>query len=226
MNDTIVDVSTKINIYVQLAVGISNIFGLSTTLPEKDMVLKDILILETIVQIIEFLWYVLVIQYLPQEEMAKNRYYDWVFSTPLMLISMFSYLLYEEQLEKTPDAAPIRLSTIFKNHTESIIRIVLSNLCMLLIGYLYEQGQLSRSVAFTYGFIFLVNTFSIIYMNAGIKSSKGQLVFWIMFLVWNIYGIAFLLPTAIKNTTFNIVDLFSKNFFELYISMLVFNKRI
>ena len=74
--------------------------------------------------------------------------------------------------------------------------------------------------------IFLVNTFSIIYMNAGIKSSKGQLVFWIMFLVWNIYGIAFLLPTAIKNTTFNIVDLFSKNFFELYISMLVFTKRI
>jgi hypothetical protein len=29
---------------------------------------------------------------------------------------MFSYLLYEEQLEKAPNDPPIRLSTIMKNH--------------------------------------------------------------------------------------------------------------
>ena len=87
MNDPIVNVTTKISIYVQLIVGLINIYALTLSIPEKDLLLKDILVLETIVQVIEFCWYFFVIQYLPQEEMAKNRYYDWVFSTPLMLVS-------------------------------------------------------------------------------------------------------------------------------------------
>jgi len=97
---------------------------------------------------------------------------------------------------------------------------------MLSIGYLYEIGKISKQIAFWYGLIFLVNTFSIIYTNTGVKSSKGQLVFIIMFLLWSVYGVAFLLPTVTKNSIFNIIDLFSKNFFELYISVLAYQKRI
>jgi bacteriorhodopsin len=166
-----------------------------------------------------------VIQYLPQEEMAKNRYYDWVISTPLMLVSMFSYLLYEEELEKNPDDPPIRLLTIVTNHGDSITQIILSNLAMLSIGYLYEIGEISQKLAFAYGFVFLLNTFSIIYIKAGSKSSKGRIVFLIMFLLWSIYGVAFILPTATKNSIFNITDLFSKNFFEVYITILAYNKK-
>jgi hypothetical protein len=225
MNDSIVTVSTNINIYVQLAVGIIDVVALTVPVQDNHIILKDILVLETIVQAIEFCWYFFVIRHLPQEDMAKNRYYDWLFSTPLMLVAMFSYLLYEDQLQNDPSGNPIRLSTIMKNHTESITQIILSNLCMLSIGYLYEIGQISKKVAFAYGFIFLVNTFSIIYLKAGYKSTKGRIVFFAMFLLWSIYGIAFILPTATKNTIFNIIDLFSKNFFELYIAILAFSKR-
>jgi bacteriorhodopsin len=225
MNDPIVNATTKISIYVQAIVGVIDIFALTVNLPEQDMILKDILALETIVQVIETGWYIFVIQWLPQELMAKNRYYDWLFSTPLMLISMFCYLLYEYQLENDPDGTPLRLSDIAKQHSESFTRIILSNLAMLSIGYLYETGQISKKVAFWYGLIFLVNTFSIIYTNTG-KSTRGNVVFVIMFLLWSVYGIAFLLPTAKKNTIFNIIDLFSKNFFELYIAILAFQKRI
>ena len=225
MNDSIVDVTTQISIYVQLAVGLIDIFGLTISVPDKHMVLKDILVLETIVQVVEFCWYFFVIQHLPQEEMAKNRYYDWIISTPLMLVSMFSYLLYEEQLEKNPDDPPIRLSTIIKNHGDSITQIILSNLAMLSIGYLYEIGQISQTLAFAYGFVFLLNTFSIIYIKAGSKSNKGRIVFLIMFLLWSIYGVAFILPTSTKNSIFNITDLFSKNFFEVYITILAYNKK-
>ena len=85
--------------------------------------------------------------------MAKNRYYDWLFSTPLMLINLFCYLLYEDQLEFDPNETTpqLRLTTILQTHTESIVRIILSNLAMLSIGYLYELGQLSKQVAFSYG---------------------------------------------------------------------------
>lgn len=226
MNDPIVDITTKISIYVQAAVGIIDIVALTVNVPEQHLLLKDILALETIVQVIETGWYVFVIQYLPQEEMAKNRYYDWLLSTPLMLVSLFCYLLYENQLENNPDGTPLRLSEIVKQYSESITRIVLSNLAMLSIGYLYETGQMSKPVAFWYGLIFLVNTFSIIYSDTGTKSTKSNIIFIIMFLLWSIYGMAFLLPTAKKNAIFNIIDLFSKNFFELYIAILAFQKRI
>jgi hypothetical protein len=226
-NDSIVTVTTSISIYVQVAVGLIDVLALTTVnVPDQHLILKDILVLETIVQAIETCWYIFVIRRLPQDEMAKNRYYDWLFSTPLMLISMFCYLLYEDQIQFRPNDPPLRLSFIVNEYSESIIRIVLSNLAMLSIGYLYETGQLSKQVAFWYGFIFLVNTFSIIYTNTKVKSSKGITVFLIMFLLWSVYGVAFLLPTATKNSIFNIIDLFSKNFFELYIALLAYQKRI
>jgi len=225
MNEPIVDITTKISIYTQLIVGLIGIQGLTLSLPEKHLILKDILILETIVQIIEFCWYYFVIQNLPQEEMAKNRYYDWVITTPIMLITIFSYLLYEEHLEKNPNDPPIRLSYILKNHSETITEIILSNFAMLSVGYLYEIGQISKKVAFVYGFIFFLNLFNIIYTKAGIKSRKGKIMFIIMFFLWSIYGIAFILPTGIKNSIFNITDLFSKNFFQVYIYVLAYNIR-
>ena len=139
---------------------------------------------------------------------------------------MFCYLLYEDQLEFDPSGTPLRLSSIFKTYYESIIRIILSNLAMLSIGYLYEMGQISKPIAFSYGLVFLVNTFSIIYTDTGVKSTKGRILLSIMFLLWSIYGVAFLLPTVTKNSIFNIIDLFSKNFFELYIAILAYQKRI
>jgi bacteriorhodopsin len=226
MNDPIVNITTKISIYAQLIIGLISTTGIRLSLPDKDLILKDILILELIVQIIEFCWYYFIIQKLPQEEMAKSRYYDWVITTPIMLITIFSYLLYEEQLEKNPNGKPIRLSHILKTHKEAITQIILSNFAMLSIGYLYEIGQVSSKVAFVYGFIFLMNTFNIIYKIAGKKSKKGKIIFSIMFLLWSIYGVAFILPTAIKNSIFNITDLFSKNFFQVYITYMAYKKKI
>ena len=226
MNEPIVDITTKISIYTQFIVGIGSISGLTLTLPDKDLILKDILILETIVQIIEFCWYYFIIQKLPQEEMAKSRYYDWVITTPIMLVTIFSYLLYEEQLANNPNDPPLRLSDVLKNHAESITQIILSNFAMLSIGYLYEIGQVSNKVAFVYGFIFLLNTFNIIYKNVGIKSTKGKIMFSIMFLLWSVYGVAFILPTGLKNSVFNITDLFSKNFFQVYITIIAHTKKI
>ena len=45
-NHKIVDVTTKISIYTQLVVGLTNIYGLSIKLPDKHQILKDILILK------------------------------------------------------------------------------------------------------------------------------------------------------------------------------------
>ena len=226
MNEPIVDITTKISIYVQFLVGIYGIYGLNLVLPEKDMILKDILILETVVQFIEFCWYYFILQKLPHKEMAKNRYYDWIITTPLMLITIYSYLLYEDQLENNKNEKPLRLLTILRDHKDSIYIILLSNFAMLLVGYMYEIGKISKKTAFIFGFIFLLNIFNIIYIKAGCKSKKGKKMFYIIFILWSIYGIAFVFPTGIKNSIFNIIDLFSKNIFQIYIINIALNKRI
>jgi len=43
---------------------------------------------------------------------------------------------------------------------------------------------------------------------------------------WSLYGIVGLLPYYIKNTIYNILDLFSKNFFGLLLSYLIITKSI
>ena len=226
MNEPIVDITTNFSIYIQFIVGIYGIYSLKLVLPEKDMILKDILILETVVQIIEFCWYYFIIKNLPQEQMAKNRYYDWVITTPMMLITIYSYLLYEDQLENNPNDKPLRLLTILHDHKESIHHILISNLAMLSVGYMYEIGEISKEVSFVFGFVFLLDIFNVIYKKTGCKSKKGKKMFYIIFFLWSIYGFAFILPTGLKNSIFNITDLFSKNFFQVYITNIAFNRRI
>ena len=122
-NDSIVTITTNISIYVQAAVGLVDIVALTVNVPEQHMILKDILLLETIVQVIETSWYFFVIRRLPQEDMAKNRYYDWLLSTPLMLISMFCYLLYEDQMEFLPNDTPIRVSSIVNSTQNPLLEL-------------------------------------------------------------------------------------------------------
>jgi bacteriorhodopsin len=56
------------------------------------------------------------------------------------------------------------------------------------------------------------------------KEIKG--LFWYFFSVWSIYGIAALFPYKEKNISYNILDLFSKNFFGLFLSYKVYvNKK-
>ena len=41
MNDSLVEVTTQISIYTQLAAGVFSIYGLGISIPEKDIILKQ-----------------------------------------------------------------------------------------------------------------------------------------------------------------------------------------
>ena len=42
-------------------------------------------------------------------------------------------------------------------------------------------------------------------------------IIYFIFTIWGLYGIAALMPHHTKNNMFNILDIFSKNFFGVYI---------
>ena len=88
---------------------------------------------------------------------------------------------------------------------------------MLLFGYLGEKGIINKKVSIPLGFLFFANAFNLIYKNYAIKSTTGKKIFKILLPVWAMYGVAACFNETNKNNTFNILDIFSKNFFSLFI---------
>jgi bacteriorhodopsin len=112
---------------------------------------------------------------------------------------------------------------------------------MLLFGYLGEVNVIPLIWGVLIGFIPFIIYFYIIYdkfvksdshtttytdtdnMQSNVNSTILKLFLYFLFF-WSLYGIVGLLPYYIKNTIYNILDLFSKNFFGLLLSYLIITK--
>ena len=163
------------------------------------------------------------------------RYYDWLFSTPVMLIILIVYLLFlndkKEEKKKSEQInisknAPFKIDNNYKNvltyvnENKNIIGIVLLlNVLMLLFGYLGEIGILSISTSVLLGFIPFVSYFYLIYENYAKYTNMGIVLFWFFSAIWSLYGLSALMPYYMKNIGYNILDIISKNFFELFLGI-------
>ena len=95
---------------------------------------------------------------------------------------------------------------------------------MLLTGYLYEINLSNCLITFIIGFIFFILLFIHLYFYYARKSQENILIFYLMLIIWSLYGFAILFKYNIKNVIYNILDLFSKNFYGLFLSYLIFKK--
>ena len=213
-----INFSTNASIIIQF-ISLIGLDGVFINLPEKHKILQSILKLEMIVQFIELFFYILILQpmiktALPQ--MAAIRYMDWVITTPTMLLTAIILFKYEEYLENNIDKK-IEFFDFIKTHRDNIISIFVCNFLMLFFGYLGEIGVIDVKLSTILGFIFLGITFYIIYKNYAVKSKSSIKLFYYMFIVWAIYGIAAVMSPHTKNNMFNILDIFAKNFMGLYL---------
>ena len=55
------------------------------------------------------------------------------------------------------------------------------------------------------------------YKNYVGKADINKRIFLLMTIVWSLYGVAAMFPTIIKNLSYNILDVISKNFYGLYL---------
>lgn len=225
-NSKTVYLSMNVSIIAQIITGIVAIRGLFEELKPTDSILKSILGFEMGVQAVELLFYIFLIRKMKIVDMAMVRYFDWVITTPVMLITSIIYYKYEEYIEKfentKSDIDRKRLEDMsfigFINENRGdVIKIVIFNLFMLIFGYLGETGVIDKMTGFYLGTIAFFMSFYIIYENYAKKSKKGKQLFTILFIVWSIYGIAYLLNPMYKNTVFNGLDVVAKNFFGLYL---------
>ena len=214
-----VRLTTDVSIIVQLITGIIGLQGLFINVTEKHHILKNVLTLEMIVQCIEFFVYMYFLRIMSTtsiHKMAEIRYYDWFISTPVMLLTTIIFYKYEENLENDVEQN-LEFWDFLKTNKENIIFIFVCNFFMLLFGYLGEIEAIDMTSSLLLGFIFFGMTFYTIYKNYAIRSKNAMKLFYFIFTVWGIYGIAALMPHHIKNNMFNILDIFAKNFFGLYL---------
>jgi len=215
-----VSFSTNASVIIQILSGLIGISGIVTNIPEKHKILQSILSIEMIVQSIELIFYIFILKSMTGEglpKMAQTRYFDWFISTPLMLLSIIMFFKYEEHLEKNIEEK-IDLWDFLKTNMDNIIIIFVCNFLMLLFGYLGEIGAIDMITSLTIGFLFFGMTFYYIYVNYAKKSKNATKLFYYIFFVWGLYGIAALSSSyELKNNAYNILDIFAKNFFGLYL---------
>jgi bacteriorhodopsin len=204
---------------IQAVVGIIDYLAINIEIQSKDELLKDLLKVELLVQIVEFIFYVWLIFYFKKtsQNITPFRYLDWAITTPLMLISLSAFLNHSEKSE--------RLSDFLTENKDSITKIVLLNASMLLFGFIGELGFLNKYISTALGFIPFVLNFKHIkdtYLHS--EDIQKVFIFYWFAIVWGMYGVFAVMNYTIKNTGYNILDIFSKNVFGVFLAYVVWSK--
>ena len=213
--------TAKFSSIVQVFVGVLGIQGIWTPVPEKHQILIDILTLETVVQFIELAYYAWLIYCFKQltYDITFTRYFDWLLSTPIMLVSTLLFMEYNTKLDQSDSTKTeiLQMSDIFGNNAGVIGLIVVANFLMLLFGFLGERQLISRFAGFVFGTVAFCYSFYLLHERFVGLNLVNQYLFWFMFVVWSLYGVAYLFSYHTKNIAYNFLDIFSKNFYGLFL---------
>lgn len=210
------------SIAIQIFTFVVSIHGIFTEIPAAYILIKDLFFLELFVQLIEGVFYIwLAFNFLKLTNITPKRYFDWALTTPTMLITLIAYLLFINAKE-TNQTQGLTLYSILTTNSNIIIPILLLNWAMLLFGYLGEIKVIPVLYSVILGFIPFSIYYYMIYYNF-VKTNNNGYIFFLYFLFfWSLYGIVAALPYYTKNILYNILDLFAKNFFGLFLAYIIY----
>ena len=187
-------ITLLISIIVQIITGIIEIGAFFVKVPTMYLLIKQLLIIELVVQIVEGTFYFwLAYNFTKVSNITPKRYIDWVITTPSMLITLMIYLIYLNKRETNKRVEnkinDLNFVTLFKENLNIFIPVLLLNWSMLLFGYLGEMKIIPVLLGVFLGFIPFVIYYYIIYVNYVTQTSSGGLLFWYFFFFWSLYGV-------------------------------------
>jgi len=213
--------SLLFSIVAQLITGIIELFALFVRTPPGMTLIKQLLGLEVAVQTVEGGFYAWLYYNIHNvKNITPKRYADWALTTPTMLVTLVAYIIYLNH-----GSHSLSLPQLLRENSTPILQILGLNWLMLLFGYLGEIGVISLVAGVAIGFIPFITYFYLIYerfIRTSTLPNNTSLQIYAYFLVfWSLYGIVAVIPYTLKNTIYNVLDLFSKNFFGLFLSYLI-----
>lgn len=209
-----------LSLIVQFITGLIDIWGLSIPVPESANIFRQLLMIELIVQIVEFIFYIWMVYHIDKKKnITIYRYFDWFITTPSMLITLMAYLDTSQDITS--------LGQFFERYSRPIILVLLLNWIMLGFGLIGELGWMEEKKAVMLGFIPFVLYYFIIYKtfidDKNITKDQRNVYIYFVF-IWSLYGFAALMSYEVKNAMYNILDLFAKNFFGLFLVYILYRK--
>ena len=212
--------SGVISLIVQGIIGVIDYAAINLKIDLKDELLKDLLKVELFVQIIEFIFYMWLLYYFKKgsQNITPFRYLDWAITTPLMLITLSAFLSHD-------GTKTTRLHDFLSDNKHSVIRIVFLNAAMLFFGLVGEFGYLSVYTSTALGFVPFILNFKYIkdtFLPSG-DIQKSLVFYWFVFF-WSLYGVFAVAKYTIKNTGYNILDIFAKNFFGVFLAYNIWSR--
>jgi len=223
--------SLLFSIVVQAVTGVIELLVLFVKTAPGMALIRQLLGLELAVQAVEGAFYVWLYNNIHTvKNITPKRYADWALTTPTMLITLIAYIVYLNS-DKGNGNDSLSFGQILRENAAPIALIIGLNWLMLLFGYLGEVGVIPILTGVALGFAPFIAYFYIIYerfvANDANNGNNGNndttsLKIYVYFLVfWSLYGIVAVLPYTLKNTIYNVLDLFAKNFFGLFLSYLI-----
>ena len=242
MKNNIVKNTLYFSLFIQVFIFLICLIPSRVKLHNNELILQELLNLENFVQLIELLFYVwfafFTIKNIDKLDIAKYRYYDWIITTPIMIFSTLVFFQYNNQNEnnqnknnqnennQNKNKKIITLKNFVLENKNSLLKIFTLNFLMLLFGYLQEIGIINIFTSTSLGFLFFGLSFYYIYYDFAIKSNSNTIIYFLMLSLWSLYGVSAIFNNTIKNTLYNILDIFSKNFYGLFLAFLVYSLRI
>ncbi len=210
-------ISYYISVLIQFISFCVQFYGYTLHVHSKLLPLKYSLNIEFFVSIIEFIVYIWIGFNLTNLTSVMNkRYLDWVITTNALMISMAILMNYYAIENNNPN-----LKTVVYDNIPKYIPILLFNNLMLAIGFLGEKKIIQKYISFSGGLIFFILSFFFLYIYFAQHSLFGRIFFYSIAFIWLLYGIAHLMNDKTKNIMYNVLDLFSKNFFGIMIVFII-----
>ena len=224
------DVTFVISLVVQFCVLIFSVVTLGVGNPPP--LLQLILVLETVVQGVEFVWYLVIALLYFLRKMSFSvawRYADWVITTPVMLISVFLLVIYFHfpclEVAKVVD---------FPGFGGLLALIILADWGMLFLGCMVEANWWNvRRLKYVHwllalGFVPLCVAF-IPHVIAATERPSDSAVAVVVptFVLWSLYGVVAIAAygeerAQWRNAFYNLLDLLSKNLAGVVVSIIAF----
>ena len=224
--------SLLFSIVVQVVTGVIELLALFVKTRPGMALIRQLLGLELAVQAVEGAFYAWLYFNIDRvKNITPKRYADWAITTPTMLVTLVAYIIYLNT-DNGNGKVSLSLIQILRENAVPIAQILGLNWLMLLFGYLGEVGVIPLVTGVALGFAPFIAYFYIMYErfianDANNVNDNASLKIYAYFLVfWSLYGIVAVLPYALKNTIYNVLDLFAKNFFGLFLSYLIVSNAI
>ena len=112
---TYLHLSLKVSVAVQVISAVIQFFPMFMSVSPGFAILKQLLILENIVQVVQGSFYTWLVYNVKNEtNITAKRYMDWVITTPLMLITLMCYMIFLRATDKDRNKDKVKLKIKIK----------------------------------------------------------------------------------------------------------------